>query len=74
MIIKTKIKPNSKEEKIERVSENEFVISVKEPAKGNRANIRVVNMISKELNVPYKNIKIKNPASRNKIIELIDST
>lgn len=71
MILKVKVKPNSKEEKIERISENEYIICVKERAENNKANTRVINLLSKELNVPYKNIKIKNPTSREKIIEIL---
>jgi hypothetical protein len=70
MILKVKVKPNSKEEKIEKVSEEEYVISVKEPAEDNRANIRVINLLSKELGISYKNIKIKNPTSRDKLVEI----
>ena len=72
MIIKAKVRPNSKEERIERISDSEYKISVKEPAEDNRANIRVINMLSKELGVSHKNIKIKNPTSRNKVIEVKD--
>jgi uncharacterized protein YggU (UPF0235/DUF167 family) len=71
MIIKAKVKPNSKEEKIEKIGKNEYEINVKEPAEDNKANIRVINLLSKELNTSHKNIKIKNPASRYKIIEII---
>ena len=70
MIIKIKVKPNSKEEKIEKISDGSYVLSVKEPAEDNKANIRVINLLSKELNVSFKKIKIKNPASRNKIVEI----
>ena len=70
MIIRVKTKPNSKEEKIEKISEREYAVSVKEPAENNKANIRLINLLSKELNASHKDIKIKNPASRNKIIEV----
>ena len=70
MIIKVKVKPNSKEEKIEKISENENKIEVKEPAEDNKANICVTNLLSKALDVSYKDIKIKNPTSREKIIEV----
>jgi hypothetical protein len=70
MIIRVKVKPNSKEEKIEKIAEGEYRIDVKEPAEDNKANIRVINLLSKELNVSYKNIKIKNPTSRDKVIEV----
>ena len=70
MIIKIKVKPNSKEEKVEKISDGSYVLSVKEPAEDNKANIRVINLLSKELNVSFRKIKIKNPASRNKIVEI----
>lgn len=70
MIINVKVKPNSKEEKIEKVSEKEYIIHVREPAENNKANVRVINLLSKELNAPHKTIKIKNPTSRNKLIEV----
>jgi len=70
MIISAKVKPNSKEEKIEKISEKEYIICVKEPAKDNKANIRVINLLSKRFGVSHKNIKIKNPKSRDKLIEI----
>ena len=36
----------------------------------NKANIELINLLRRYFGVPYTNIKIKNPASRNKIIEL----
>lgn len=72
MIIKVKVKPNSKEERLEKISEKEYSIFVKEPAEDNKANIRVINLLSKEFDTSYKNIKIKNPTSRNKVIEIKD--
>ena len=70
MILKVKVSPNSKEEKIEKIGENEYIVSVKEPAEDNRANIRLINLLSKELGASHKSIKIKNPTSRDKIIEV----
>ncbi len=71
MMIKVKVKPNSKEEKVEKISENSYLINIKEPAEDNKANIRVINLLSKELGIGYKSIKIKNPNSRNKIVEIL---
>ena len=70
MIINVKVKPNSKEEKIEKTSEKEYLIHVKEPAEDNKANIRVINLLSKQFGVSHKDIKIKNPKSRNKLVEI----
>lgn len=70
MILHVKVKPNAKEEKVIRLSENEYEISVKEKSEDNRANIRVINLLSKELGIHYSKIKIKNPSSRKKIVEI----
>ena len=65
------VKPNSSQERIEKISENEYKIWLKEPADNNKANTRLINLLAKHLNTPYKKIKIKNPTSRNKIIEIL---
>ncbi len=70
MIIKVKVKPNSKYENIEKISDNEYIISLKEKAEDGKANQRLINLLSKELGIHYSFIKIKNPKSRNKIVEL----
>lgn len=70
MIVRVNVKPNSREERVEKVSEGYYIVSVKEPAQDNRANMRVINLLSKEFSTSYKNIKIKNPTSREKIVEV----
>jgi len=70
VIINVKVKPGSKEEKIEKISDFEYEIWVKEQAKDNKANIHVINLLVKEFGVSYDKIKIKNPKSRKKIIEI----
>lgn len=70
MLIKVKVKPNSKEEKIEKVGEAEYKVSLKERAEAGKANVRLLNLLAKEFGVSYKKIKIKTPSSRNKIVEI----
>lgn len=70
MILKVKVKPGSKAEKIEKISENEYVILLKERAEDGKANQRLINILAKEFDVDFRRIKIKNPKSRNKIIEI----
>ena len=70
MIIKVKVKPGSKNEEINKTGENEYDISLKERAEDGRANVRLVNLLSNELGVSFKDIRIKNPKSRKKIIEI----
>lgn len=70
MIIHVNVKPGAKEERVEKVSEGEFEISVKERAEDNEANKRVVNILSKKFGVDFRKIRIKNPKSRKKIVEI----
>lgn len=70
MILKVRVHPNSDGEKIEKKSDNDFEIWVKEEAEDNKANNRVVNLLSKEIGVDWRKMKIKNPKSREKIIEV----
>lgn len=71
MIIKVKVKPNSNENKIEKVDDNEYNADITEKAEDNKANIELIKLLSKHFNISHKNIKIKNPKSRNKIVEII---
>ena len=70
MIIKARVKPGSKEESIERINPREYYIRLKEKAEDGKANAKLVNLLAKEFNVPFRAIKIKNPKSRNKLIEI----
>lgn len=72
MIINVKVHPGSKEERIEKVSANEYNLWVKERAEDGKANRRVTNLLAKELGVNFRKIRIKNPTSRDKIIEIND--
>ena len=70
MIITIKTIPNSSKSLIEKVSEKEYKAYVKSPAENNKANIELINLLAKYLSIPARSVKIKNPASRNKIIEI----
>jgi uncharacterized protein YggU (UPF0235/DUF167 family) len=71
MIINVRVKPNSKEDSLEKTESGEYLANISEKAEDNKANIGLIKMLSKEFNVSYKNIKIKNPSSRKKIVEII---
>ena len=74
MIISLKVIPNAKEDKIEKINENEYRIRVKEaPVKG-KANDAVQKMLAKYFNVLARDIEIKNPTSRKKIVEIKTSS
>lgn len=70
MIIKVKVKPARKEKKIFNLGNNSFEVSLIERAEKGKANKELVKILAKYLNVSSSNIIIKNPASRDKIIEI----
>lgn len=70
MKISVKVKPNSRIESIKEISENEFIVCVKEPAREGKANFKVIKLVAKKFGVSSKNVKIKNPSSRKKLVEI----
>jgi len=70
--IKVKVKPNSAKNSIENFENNMYLVYLKEPAENNRANIELINMLSKYFGVPVGRIKIKfGTSSSEKTIELM---
>ena len=68
MKIKIKVNPNSKKQEIKKISEDSYIVYLKQKAENNKANIELMNMFKKHLK---QNIKIiKGLKSRNKIIEV----
>lgn len=68
--VKVKVKPGSAFDKVERMEDGSYLIHTKAKAIDGKANLSIIKMISKEFNVNFKNILIKNPKSRKKIIEI----
>lgn len=58
MYIKIKVSAGAKKETFRKKSEDHFEISVKEEAKQNMANRRVVEVVARELRIPKEKIKI----------------
>lgn len=58
MYIKVRVTPAAKKESFRKKSEDHFEISVKEEAKQNMTNRRVVEVVAKELGVPKEKIRI----------------
>ncbi|MDD4899566.1 MAG: DUF167 domain-containing protein [Candidatus Omnitrophica bacterium] len=72
MRITVKVKANSKQEKIEKISESEFKAWIKEPAIEGRANEGVVEALSDYFSVPKSRISIiRGQKNKIKIIEII---
>ena len=58
MLIHVKVTADSNKEKLEKVRDTSFKISVKEPALENKANKRVIEIIAGHFSVPTSKIKI----------------
>lgn len=72
MKITVMVKPGAREEKIEKISETEYKISVKEPAKEGRANWAVERSLAQYFGVPISRVRIiSGQTSRHKIVEVL---
>ncbi len=71
MKIFIQVKPNSKNQKIEKISENSFIISVKEPPIDSKANRAVIKIIAEIFKVPQTKVRISSGLSaKKKILEI----
>ena len=65
------IVPNSKESEVIKISENNYKIRIDVPALKNKANKRLIEILSEHFNVSKSSIFIiKGLKSRNKIIKI----
>ncbi|MBS3092505.1 DUF167 domain-containing protein [Candidatus Pacearchaeota archaeon] len=73
MILSVKAKPKSgRSEVIEVVKDKEYTIYLKAEAENNKANIEIINLLSKYFNTTYDNVKVKRrKTSRNKVVEIL---
>lgn len=73
MKIVARVKPNSKEDKIEKISKNEFFIFVKAPPIGGKANAAVIELLARHFNKSKALISIiSGQWARTKVIEIAD--
>ena len=71
MLINIKVKPNSPKRSIESFGNNRYLVYLKEPPENNRANMELINFLSKEFGTPVSMIKIKSGRnSHNKVVEI----
>jgi len=72
MRINVKAKPNAKEEKIEKIDDNNFVVSVKEKPEKGKANDAIRNALAVYFKIASARVKIVSGySSRNKIVEIV---
>jgi len=73
MKILIKAKPGAREESIQQIDEDHYIVSVKEPPIQGRANSAIIKVLAQHFNLSQSAIKIVSGyASRNKIIEIPD--
>lgn len=72
MKITVKVKPNSKQSKIEQNSEGIWIINLKSPPVDGKANKELISLIAKQFKVTKSQVTIKSGLSnKNKVIEII---
>jgi uncharacterized protein YggU (UPF0235/DUF167 family) len=72
MYIKARVKAGEKKEKIEKKSDNTFIISVKEKAENNLANKKVLEIVALHCGVEIKKVKIVSGHHKSSKLLLIN--
>ena len=68
-----KAKPNSKQEKVEKIDKQNYIVFVKEPPARGKANNAIKNALAVYFKTGSSCIKIvSGHTSRNKIIEIVE--
>lgn len=71
MKIFVKAKPGAKKESVEKVDANNFIVSVKEPAKEGRANWAIERALARHFKVSPSQVRIiSGQKSRQKVVEI----
>ncbi len=71
MKISVQVKPNSKHDSVEELTDGTLLIRVNAPPNDNKANLRVIEILSKYFKVPKSKINLyKGPKSKSKIFEI----
>lgn len=71
MLINIKVKPSSSKQEIQSFGNNRYLVYLTESPENNRANIELINLLSKHFGTPVGRIKIKTGLTNNeKLIEL----
>jgi hypothetical protein len=71
MKIFVKAKPNAKEPRVEKIDESHYLVAVKEPPIGGKANAAIMEAVAKYFGVPASQVNIvSGHTSRQKIIDI----
>ncbi len=72
MKIFVKAKPNSREEKVEKIDEQNYIVCVKEPPEKGKANDAIRNALAVYFKIASSRVKIVSGySSRSKTIEIL---
>ncbi len=72
MLVQVRVTPNAKKASVTKTGEDILEVKVDEKAVGDRANKRLLEILSKHLDVPKSRIRIvRGLRSRDKMIEVI---
>jgi len=72
MLLKVKVKPNSKTVSVEQLEDKSLKISIKAPPVDGKANEELVEVLSKFLKIPKSHIMIKaGKTSKDKLIQIL---
>ncbi|MDO8429788.1 MAG: DUF167 domain-containing protein [bacterium] len=72
MKIFVKAKPGSKLEKVRKVSENHFEISVRERPRDGKANLAILDALAEYFKISKSKLRIvSGHAAKNKIVEIL---
>lgn len=73
MKINVKAKPGAREEKVEKIDEFNYVVSVKEPPVRGKANEAIRNALAVYFKTASARVKIiSGYSSRNKVVEILE--
>ena len=71
MRIQVKVKPNSKQQKIEESADGSFLVRLKSPPIDGKANKELLELLAKKFHISRSQITIKSGlSSKNKLIEI----
>ncbi|MBD2209134.1 DUF167 domain-containing protein [Nostoc linckia FACHB-104] len=72
---KVKVKPNSRQQKIEEQADGSLNVHLKSPPVDGKANEELIKLLAEKFNVPKSYIRIKSGAtSRQKLVEIDTET
>jgi len=73
MKFKIKVHPNYSIDRVEQVSKEALEVYVKDKPDKNKANLKIIKLVSKHFKVPASRIKLKGLKSKTKFIEVINA-